>query len=50
LEVTERGGDPEKVRESQRKRNADPGLVDAVIELYEEHRKTQYAANPPLSR
>ena len=29
----EKGGNPELVRESQRRRFADPGLVDRVIEL-----------------
>lgn len=30
---TEKGGDPEKVRQSQRDRNADETLVDQVIEI-----------------
>ncbi len=30
---TEKGGDPELVRESQRRRYADVGLVDKVVEL-----------------
>jgi seryl-tRNA synthetase len=42
--IKERGGDPEKIRESQRKRHADVGLVDQVIELFEDHRKAQYDA------
>lgn len=29
----DKGGDPEKWRESQRKRFQDPGLVDAVLAL-----------------
>ena len=36
--ITERGGDPQKVRESQRRRYADEGIVDEVIKLYEEAR------------
>lgn len=28
---TEKGGDPEKVRENQKKRFADPSLVDSVV-------------------
>jgi len=43
--IKERGGDPEKIRESQRKRNAPVELVDQVIELFEEHRKQQYEAS-----
>ncbi|KAH6622389.1 hypothetical protein C7974DRAFT_415039 [Boeremia exigua] len=42
--ITERGGDPEKIRESQRKRHAPVEIVDEVIELFEDHRRTQYAA------
>lgn len=37
--ITERGGDPEKVRESQRRRNAPVEVVDQVIALFEEHRQ-----------
>lgn len=36
--VTDRGGDPQKVRESQRRRYADEGVVDEVIALYEDAR------------
>jgi seryl-tRNA synthetase len=42
--IKERGGDPEKIRDSQRKRNAPVEIVDEVIADFEEHRKTQYAA------
>ncbi|EMR61918.1 putative seryl-trna synthetase protein [Eutypa lata UCREL1] len=42
--IAERGGNPEKIRESQRRRYAKVEVVDEVIELYEDHRKTQYAA------
>lgn len=41
--IKERGGDPEKIRESQRKRNAPVELVDEIIADFEDHRKTQYA-------
>lgn len=40
--IKERGGDPEKIRESQRQRNAPVELVDQVIEQFEQHRKAQY--------
>ncbi|KAJ1677703.1 Cytosolic seryl-tRNA synthetase, partial [Spiromyces aspiralis] len=36
LLLKERGGDPELVRESQRKRGGDPAAVDKVIELFTE--------------
>lgn len=42
--IKERGGDPEKIRDSQRKRNAPLEIVDEIIADFEDHRKTQYAA------
>ncbi|KAG4436957.1 hypothetical protein IFR05_007570 [Cadophora sp. M221] len=42
--IKEKGGNPEKIKESQRRRYASEEVVDEVIELYEDHRKTQYAA------
>lgn len=36
LFLKERGGDPEIVRESQRRRHAPVELVDEIIELYNE--------------
>ncbi|KAI9677567.1 MAG: Cytosolic seryl-tRNA synthetase [Caeruleum heppii] len=43
--ITDRGGDPEKLRESQRRRHAPIEVVDEVIALYEDHRRTRYAAS-----
>ena len=43
--IAERDGDPKKVRESQRLRFAPESAVDQVIELYEVHRRTKYAAS-----
>ncbi|KAL6849730.1 Cytosolic seryl-tRNA synthetase [Amphichorda felina] len=42
--IKERGGDPEKIRESQRRRNAPVEVVDEIIALWEDHRKANYAA------
>ncbi|CCU76687.1 unnamed protein product [Blumeria hordei] len=42
--IVEKGGDPQKIKDSQRKRFAPEEAVDEVIALYEDHRKTQYAA------
>ncbi|TAQ90391.1 hypothetical protein B7494_g1284 [Chlorociboria aeruginascens] len=42
--IIEKGGNPEKIRESQRLRYAPVEVVDEVISLYEDHRKTHYAA------
>lgn len=40
--ITERGGDPKKIKESQRKRNAPEESVDEVIALYEQAREGMY--------
>ena len=37
--ITDRAGDPKRLRENQRKRCAPEGIVDEVIELFEDHRK-----------
>ena len=39
--ISERGGDPEKIRESQRRRFADVEIVDEVIALWEDHRRVR---------
>lgn len=39
---TEKGGNPDIVRESQRRRYKDPSTVDAIIEKDEEWRKSRY--------
>ncbi|CAM1510965.1 Fc.00g084780.m01.CDS01 [Cosmosporella sp. VM-42] len=40
--IEERGGNPEAIRESQRRRGDPVELVDEVINLWQEARKTQY--------
>ncbi|KAK4229869.1 serine--tRNA ligase, cytoplasmic [Podospora fimiseda] len=42
--IAERGGDPEKIRESQKRRHAPVEVVDEVIAMFEDHRKTSYSA------
>ncbi|KAK5628843.1 hypothetical protein RRF57_004558 [Xylaria bambusicola] len=42
--IASRGGDPEKIRQSQRKRSAPVEIVDEIIELWEVHRTTLYEA------
>lgn len=42
--IKERGGDPAKIKESQRRRHAPEEVVDEVIQMFEDHRKTQYDA------
>ncbi|KAL8644755.1 MAG: hypothetical protein Q9210_007092 [Variospora velana] len=42
--IKERGGDPNLIRENQRRRYAPDEVVDEVIALYEDHRKTKYEA------
>ena len=38
--IAERGGNPDKVRESQRKRFAPESVVDEVIALWQDARKS----------
>ncbi|KAL6862385.1 hypothetical protein J3F83DRAFT_746164 [Trichoderma novae-zelandiae] len=42
--IAERGGNPEKIRESQRRRFANVEVVDEIIALWDDHRRTQYSA------
>ena len=42
--LIDKGGDPKKIKESQRRRYAPEEDVDEVIELYEKARATKYAA------
>lgn len=42
--IAERGGNPDKIRESQRRRGEPPELVDQIIEKYQEHRKSMIRA------
>ena len=42
--ITERGGDPERIRESQRRRGEPVEIVDDIIRMFEDHRKTNYGA------
>jgi seryl-tRNA synthetase len=39
--IVEKGGNPEKIKESQRRRYAPESVVDEVIALYEDHRKSE---------
>lgn len=38
--IVEKGGDPNKIRESQRRRYAPEEVVDQVIALFEDHRRS----------
>lgn len=38
--VPDKGGDPQKVRESQRRRFASEEIVDQVLASFEDHRKS----------
>ncbi|KAN0072545.1 hypothetical protein V8E54_009474 [Elaphomyces granulatus] len=40
--VTDRGGDPGKIKESQRRRFASETVVDEVLELFEDARRARY--------
>lgn len=48
--VTERGGSPNKIKESQRRRFASENVVDEVITLYEEARRGMFIQYQSLSR
>ncbi|KAK6610754.1 seryl-tRNA synthetase [Botrytis cinerea] len=48
--ITERGGNPQTIKDSQRRRYAPEEVVDEVIAMYEDHRKTQYAATQVNSK
>lgn len=39
--IAERGGNPEKIRESQRRRFANVEIVDEIIALFDDHRKSK---------
>lgn len=41
--IAERGGNPETIRESQRRRFASVEIVDEIIALFEDHRKSVYS-------
>lgn len=41
--IIERGGNPEKIRESQRRRYANVEIVDEIIAVFEDHRKSEPA-------
>lgn len=40
--IAERGGNPDKIRESQRRRHASVEVVDEIIAMFEEHRKGRF--------
>lgn len=42
--IAERGGNPQKIRDSQKKRHAKEELVDEVIAMFEDHRKSTQPA------
>ena len=46
--VVEKGGDPNKIRESQRRRHAPEAIVDDVVALYEDHKKSTMLTHPTL--
>lgn len=39
--ITERGGNPEKIRESQRRRHAPVEVVDEIIAMWDDHRRSE---------
>jgi seryl-tRNA synthetase len=41
--IVEKGGNPQKIKDSQKRRYAPEEVVDEVIALYEDHRKSRLA-------
>jgi seryl-tRNA synthetase len=39
--IADRGGNPQSIKESQRRRYASEEIVDEVIALYEDHRRSK---------
>ena len=39
--IEDKGGDPTKIRESQRRRYAKEDVVDEVISMFEDHKKSE---------
>ena len=39
--IVERGGNPNKIRESQRRRHAPESVVDDIIDMFEDHRRSR---------
>jgi seryl-tRNA synthetase len=39
--IVDKGGDPQRIKESQKRRYTPEGVVDQVIALYEDHRKSK---------
>jgi seryl-tRNA synthetase len=39
--IADKGGNPQRIKESQKRRYAPEGVVDEVIALYEDHRKSK---------
>lgn len=45
--IADRGGNPEKIRDSQRRRHASVEIVDEVIALFDDHRKSALIYDAP---
>jgi hypothetical protein len=48
--IVEKGGNPQKIRDSQKRRYASEEVVDEVIVLYEDHRKSKFEHSSTLRR
>ena len=44
--IEERGGNPNKIRESQRRRHAPESVVDDIIAMFEDHRRSEASFAP----
>lgn len=48
--IVEKGGNPQKIKDSQKRRYASEEVVDEVIVLYEDHRKSKFGHSSNLRR
>ncbi len=44
--IADQGGDPNKIRESQRRRHAPESVVDDIIAMFEDHKKSMIDVAP----
>jgi seryl-tRNA synthetase len=48
--IVEKGGNPQKIKDSQKRRYAPEEAVDEVIALYEDHRKSELQDSNALQK
>lgn len=46
--IKERGGNPDKIKDSQRRRYTSEQIIDEIVEAYEDYRRAQYTATTEI--